>query len=250
MAKTGHPNFVYTMNSAWRTGRHNWTLTGNHSGVAFDAADAATFMTGAASPFALSFAPFIGASGEGTTGGTWVQKVTYYGGSAAAPIYEHEYAAPADTPTALRPTGLAFTVPASFQDALETCVMMYAPVGFSSTNKPVFLRKYIHAVPTENVAAGGDGGVIWSFASSGTVAQAAATAMGNGSWFGTRVYISPSGAQPLSTDWAIDGSPSNHQMPRGRKRTVKSGGSSFALSAAKTLIGVGLGALADGALDL
>jgi hypothetical protein len=216
VAKTGHPNFVYDMSSPWRTGMHTWSLTGNHSGSSFDATDAQTFMTGTASPFALSFGPFI------STTDTTVIRAAYYDGIASTPVWEATYDTDHPAPTPLVPTGAAMSS-ASPQEPLEACVILEAYAGLSSRTKPVYLRKYIHAIGVDNVAAS-DTGVVWTYHSGGGAAAAAA-AMGNGSWYGTRVYISPTGRQPLSGAWVPVAAVGNHQMPRGRKRKITTGGS-------------------------
>lgn len=209
MAKTGHPNFVYEMQSPWRIGEHNWSLTGNHSGSSFDATDAATFMTGTSSPFAKSFGPFICATG------TTVVRAAYYDGEASAPVWEAIYTVDDPAPTPLQPTGAAM-LESSVQMPLEVCVMLEAPAGVSLRNKPVYLRKYIHAISAGNLTVS-DTGVDWEY-DTGTIHTAAAHAMGDGSWFGTRVYISPSGRQPATEAWTAIAAVGNHQMPRGRKK--------------------------------
>lgn len=218
MAKTGHPNFDYSIASPWRTGPHVWHLVGNHSGSSFNAADAKTFMEGAASPFALSFGPFI----EPTH--TTVVRSAYYDGSTSAPIFTNTYSVDNPVPTPLVPTATAFTNHGSAIEPLEVCVMLEARAGLSSRSKPVFMRKFIHAIPITNLGAGAGGVPNWVFT---TEAAAAATAMGDGSWFGNRVYCSPSGRQPSSNDWQALVVPGNHQMPRGRKRKSVTTGSSL-----------------------
>lgn len=209
MAKTGHPNFVYEMSSPWRTGLHSWSLTGNHSGSSFDPADAETFMTGTASPFAKTFGHFICATD------TTVVRAAYYDGSTAAPIWEATYDVDSPAPTPLVPVGDAMFAEED-QGPLETCVILEAQAGVSLKSKPVYLRKYIHAISVGCIVSS-DSGVAWEF-DTGSIHTAAAHAMGDGSWFGTRVYISPTGRQPSTDGWAPLVSPGNHQMPRGRKR--------------------------------
>lgn len=222
MAKTGHPNFVYDVSSPWRSGLHTWSLTGNHSGSSFDATDAETFMTGTASPFALSFGPFI------TTNDSSVVRAAYYDGETSTPVWEATYDSDHPAPTPLVPTGVAMSSDTG-QEPLEVCVILEALAGLSSRTKPVYLRKYIHAIGAGNLGVS-DAGVEWTYHSGGA-ATAAATAMGDGSWFGTRVYISPTGRQPLGGAWVPLAAPGNHQMPRGRKRKVTTtGGVSSILS--------------------
>jgi len=220
VAKTGHPNFVYEMQSPWRVGEHNWSLTGNHSGSSFDAADAETFMTGTASPFALAFGPFIDAAG------TTVVRAAYYDGAASAPVWEAIYSSESPAPTPLVPTGTAMLADDD-QGPLETCVILEAQAGVSARNKPVYLRKYIHAISGGNTTSG-DTGIRWTF-DAGTIHTNAAKSMGDGTWFGTRVYISPTGRQPASDAWTPLPAPGNHQMPRGRKRKITTTGTTSSL---------------------
>jgi hypothetical protein len=44
--------------------------------------------------------------------------------------------------------------------------------------------------------------------------------MGNGSWFNSIAYCSPSGATADSSGWSALVFPGNHQVPRGKKRKV------------------------------
>lgn len=237
MAKTGHPNFDYTISSPWRDGQHDWHLVGNHSGSSFNAADAQTFMTGAESPFALSFAPFIG------TVGSSVVRAAYYDGETSAPIFTATYDGTHEPPSPLHPTGLAFDNPSEAQEPLEVCVMIEAQAGLSSRSKPVYMRKFVHGIPTGNITTGTGNVPNWVFTAD---AAAAATAMGDGSWFGNRVYCSPSGRQPSTNDWVALLVPGNHQMPRGRKRKTAATNSTLlndAIKLAATAIGLGAEAL-------
>lgn len=232
MAKTGHPNFDYTISSPWRSGLHLWHLVGNHSGSSFTAADAQTFMEGAESPMALSFAPFICP----TT--STIERSAYYNGQDSAPIFTRTYSSGSPAPTAIHPTGAALSEDTTGQEPLEVCVMLEAQAGLSTRSKPVYMRKYIHAICVGNLTPGTDGVPNWVFTAD---AAAAATAMGDGSWFGNRVYCSPSGRQPATNDWAAIVVPGNHQMPRGRKRKTAATSGSSVLSAAEKLALAGLG---------
>lgn len=239
MAKTGHPNFDYTLQSPWRTGYHQWHLVGNHSGSSFGASDAQTFMEGTSSPFALCFGPFI------ETGHTSVVRSAYYDGSTSAPVFTNTYDTDNPAPTPLVPTGLAFSDTETSESLpLEVCVMLEAEAGLSSRSKPVYLRKFIHAIPGgyQDVASG-TGIPNWIFADA---AATAATKMGDGSWYGNRVYCSPSGRQPSSNDWQALLVPGNHQMPRGRKRKVAGTNSSIFNSA----LGLAEQAVKDATEDL
>ena len=250
MAKTGHPNFVYAISSPWRTQRHVWSLTGNHSGSSLNSGDAETFMTGAASPFALSFAPFLTAAPDGAT--TYAQfdhqvvRAAYYNGQDSAPVWEADYDATTPAPSTLLPTATGPSGAAVFDPygSLEACLEMRAPVGLSSTNKPVFVRKYIHGLPSQWVATNIDGVQTIALSSAGTAALAA---MSNGDWFGSRVYIARSGNQPAASDWVV--LPGAHQMPRGRRKVTAKAGASAQNSLLNLLeagaIGIGSNLLTD-----
>jgi hypothetical protein len=232
VAKTGHPNFDYSISSPWRTGAHTWHLVGNHSGSSFNASDAKTFMEGVASPFALCFAPFIEPSHSS------VVRSAYYDGETSAPVYVAIYDTDNPAPTPLHPTATGFAHSGSTSEPLEVCVMLEARAGLSSRSKPVYMRKFIHCIPVDNLGLGTGGVPQWTFTSA---AASAAAAMGDGSWFGNRVYCSPSGRQPSTNDWVAQVQPGNHQMPRGRKRKSVSTSSSLfndALQLAEAATGI------------
>ena len=215
MAKTGLGNFDYTMQGYWRGAAHKFSITGNHSGSAFTAAVAPTFMTGAASPFALSFAPFIAV--EGVT----CVSARYYNGTDSAPIWEASYDEATPPPSTLQGTATAFAEAAGEPAPLESVVLLEANVGQSATNKPIFTRKYLRGAP-QAAMAGSATGAVWDF--SNTVATAAAKSMGDGSWYSNRVYCSPSGRQALGSPWVAAAFVANHQVPRGKKRKASSAG--------------------------
>lgn len=251
MAKTGHPNFVYKISSPWRTQRHAWSLTGNHSGSSLSGSDAESFMTGADSPFALSFAPFLTAAPSTAT--TYAEfdhqvvGVAYYDGEASAPVFEADYNADAPAPDTLFPTGTASADggPYNGYGSLEACCELRAPVGLSKSNKPVFVRKYIHGLVSEWVTTNIDGAQVISLSSAGT---AALEAMSNGDWFGSRVYIARSGNQPSASSWIVI--PGAHQMPRGRRKVTAKAGASAQSTLLNILEGVAAGAAANLLTDL
>lgn len=244
MAKTGHPNFVYAISSPWRTQRHTWSLTGNHSGSSFSGSDAETFMTGSASPFALSFAPFLTAAPS--TAETYAEfdhqvvRAAYYNGEDSAPVWEADYSSESPPPSTLLPTSTApvSSGPYLSYGSLEACLEMRAPVGLSSTNKPVFVRKFVHGLPSGWVTTNIDGVQTIGLSTAGT---AALEAMNNGDWYGSRVYIARSGNQPSASDWIV--LPGAHQMPRGRRKVSAKAGASASATLLKLLEG---GALAIG----
>lgn len=231
MAKTGFGNFDYVCQGTWRGSPHNFSITGNHSGSAFSSADAETFLTGAASPYALSFAPFLAGDGSKVVG------AKYYDGVHSTPIWEAVYDTDDPAPTTLEPTGSAYASPATSSVALplEVCVMLESEVGLSSKGKPVYCRKFLRGGPIDGLHASGQDST-WNF---GSGAAAAASSMGDGSWFQTRVYISPTGKQ--GPNWQVLTNPGNHQVPRGRKRQSSKSQSS--------IIGSALRALENGSTD-
>jgi hypothetical protein len=249
MAKTGHPNFVYEIQSPWRLGLHKWGLVANHSGPSFSTlADIRNFMEGVTSPFALCFGTFINPdASHGTTGTTnLVVRWAYYDGINSAPLLEQTYSLASLPPTPLLPTGTSWTSQgsATHNEPLETCVLLEAPCGLNVRNKPVKLKKFIHAVPTGNTQPIDSGTAIgWTL--SGTAPTAALT-LGNGSLYGSRVLIAPSGKQPATNGWTVNPVPSNHQMPRGRKRKKVAVSSSLLLTLAEDALKAGVVVAAAG----
>jgi hypothetical protein len=218
MAKTGHPNFDYTCQGSWRGATHNFSIVGNHSGTSFGAADAQTFMEGDQSPYCLSFAPFQ------ATGITVVQS-RYYDGQNSAPVFEATYDVENPAPDPLTATATGYDGTGEGTGAyfpLEVCCMLEALVGTSKNNKPVYCRKYIRGVPLIAYTDSGDSQLTWAISAAGNTA---AKAMGDGSWYGNRIYISPNARSALTT-WQALTEPGNHQIPRGRKKTTSSSQSS------------------------
>lgn len=215
MAKTGHPNFDYTVNGKWRGVSHNFSITGNHSGTSFGASDAQTFLTGTASPYALSFGPF-------QSSGLTVVGARYYDGQNSAPVYEVSYTEEDPAPTPLQPTEKAWASEASgYYLPLEVCALLYALVGYNSLSKPIYCRKYLRGIPPQAL---GEVGGAEEWISPTAAGTAAIAAMGSGAWYGGRYYISPT-AKQATTGWELDPYCSNHQVPRGKKRKVTSASS-------------------------
>lgn len=229
MAKTGFGNFDYVMQGTWRGKLHQFHIAANHSGSAFNATDAETFMTGASSPYKLTFGPFQAA--EGIT----CVAAKYYDGTHSSPIWEAFYDTDNPAPTNLEPTQSAFGIlPSATAYPLEMCVMLESNVGFGSTGKPVYNRKFLRGAPLGAIG-NTSGDPTWTF---GTGAQADAATAGDGSWFGTRVYISPTGKQ--GDTWAALTNIGNHQIPRGRKRKTSSASNSVGSSILHALETAGL----------
>lgn len=230
MAKTGRPNFAYIVQGTWRGASHKFQITGNTTGAALSASDAQNFMEGSLSPFALSFAPFM------ATEATEVIGSRYYNGTSSAPVFEADYD-PGSPPAALVPTCTAFTTPETDDLPLEVCVMLEARVGTSVKGKPVFCRKYLRGAPKGGIASGGG----WSFAAE---AATAASAMGDGSWYNSIAYASPSGATADSNGWSALVEPGNHQIPRGKKRKAAASSSSQSSLLSQLLTAIAGGASA------
>lgn len=103
---------------------------------------------------------------------------------------------------------------ASYEKAAEVALGVRWPAGFSSTGKPVFFRKWFHAIPQS--AAASPGAVDITSAQI-TVLQpkvdALATCLSSGYGLvmgnGSRIASDPSTISPYYE---------NHQMPRGRRR--------------------------------
>lgn len=221
MAKSGHPNFVYQISSPWREEPHVWSITGNHSGSSFDAADAESFMLGPASPMAVSYGHFLGTCGDSgaTTYEQFAHQVVaaiYYDGQHSAPVWEEHFGNENPAPTTLLPQGDAYSIRSPENQpytSLESCATLVAQVGLNSKNKPIFAKKYIHGLPSLASVVTVGGGVTLPLSSAGVTAL---EAQSNGQWFGSRVYVTPSGRQPLAAAWTAI--PGQHQMPRGRKK--------------------------------
>jgi hypothetical protein len=113
---------------------------------------------------------------------------------------------PADHPTA----GAGYTPATFYEQQLEVCALARAPIGKSATGKPVFLRKWIHAVRSEtdpNVFANPNnaptGGVLrkWN----------------DGSGPRLVVPVDPTGGTQ-GGPWALETHLFTHQLRRGPKR--------------------------------
>jgi hypothetical protein len=215
VAKTGLPNFALKFCGPWRGIVHTWSITSSHSGSAITTeAQVLTFLNAVQAVFAAFMAPSYG---EGSDPPVYVTGWAYYNGTSSAALWEKEYTtsaeATADGFTLTYGVGLGGgTTPCS----AEVCVMLMAPVGESSTGKPVALRHYIHYT-------GGSGE---SFTPA-TGAAAIAASLGNGDLPFSRVLTGPTGKQG---DWVIYPFYSNHQMQRKRRKSSSSSSSSSLLS--------------------
>jgi hypothetical protein len=239
MAKTGHPNVVIEFTSSWRGTPHVWRSTANHSGTAFtNDADRISFLQS----YFRVIRFFISASDLLT----FVSGVKYYNGTDSATTYEAFFAnetAAASAGYALGGgtisvnQGEAFTGSTTTQmmSGLECCTVLQAPVGLSSTGKPVFLKKFIHCAPASQ---GDIDGVPLD-----STAPTLALGLGDGTMYGTRVVCSATGKQGV---WVPNPYFGNHQMPRRRKKTTSSSSSLALLTTIAGLASETLGSLASG----
>jgi hypothetical protein len=224
MAKTGHPNFDYTCQGYWRGAVHRFSIVGNHSGTSFGQVDAQQFMESDTSPFALCFGPLMATDLS-------VVASRYYDGQNSAPVFVNDYNTGNPAPTPLVPTAAGFSGSELAQYyPLEVCTDIYSEVGLGKTSKPVYNRKYLRGVPEGGLEFDSHGEATMAINSTGT---AAITAMGDGSWYGSRVYISPNARS--ANNWVASTWPGNHQIPRGRKRTTAKASASALSVAEKTI---------------
>lgn len=216
--------------------------------MAFNAVDAETFMTATNSPFCLSYAPFIGTIGASNPPSYeefahQVVSATYYDGQNAAPVWEEHFGAENPAPAALWPTGTAYAIRSPANEpygSLESCATLVAQLGTNKANKPIFARKYIHGLPGLETVVEVGGGCTLPLSSAGITAI---QSQSNGSWAGSRVYVTPSGAQPAASAWVAI--PGQHQMPRGRKKRTGAQNASLASVLLKALENGGLALGAD-----
>lgn len=223
MAKTGHPNTVHEFTSPWRGSGHVWRLTANHSGTSFTTdPNRISWLQSLFGQFLLFISP------QDTA--TFCSGVKYYDGETSVPLYEATfvneaaaaaagYALGGSTVTANQGEAYSEAEAGDQRSGLESCCVLLAPVGTNSKGKPVFMRKYIHAVP-------GTTGQTNELPFN-DLAQGYAAALGNGSLYGSRVLCSASGAQG---DWSADLYYGNHQLyRRAKKKTSLSSASTSSL---------------------
>lgn len=230
MARTGHPNTVHDFTSQWRGTPHRWSLTANHSGTSFTtSADQILYLKSLFDIFRI----FISASDITT----YLSGVRYYDGSTATPIYENLFGDQAAATAAgyglgggsvSGTQGEGFTGGETTQlcAGLECCTILQAPVGLSSTGKPVFLKKFIHCAPASQPGIV-DGPTL------STDGPMYAAALGNGTLYGSRVLCSATGKQG---DWVVAPGWGNHQMPRRKKKVTSASLTSDLLRAAGTAL--------------
>jgi len=213
MAKTGLPNFSLKYTGPWRGIEHVWSVDSSHSGSALTTEASVITLLNAIHAVIVAFCD---TSYGSDTPGMYLTGWSYYNGTTAAALWEKEYT----TKALSLDDGFTQTYGAGLTTGgnplpPEACVLLVAPVGSSSTGKPVSLRKYVHYT--------GGGGEAPSLASG---AAAIAAQLGNGDLPGSRVLTSPGGKQG---PWSVYPYFSNHQMLRRRKKKALSSSSSSGL---------------------
>jgi hypothetical protein len=208
VAKTGYPNFVLKYTAPWRGTQHVWSVASSHSGALLSSnAQVLSLLQSIHGVFAEFMS--VAAADQYLSG------YRYYDGHASAAIYEADYTSAAASASA------GWAAPADYGGAyagtnnnvcgLETCLVLQAPIGNSSSGRPLFMRKWIHGVP-----AGND----MDQPPLSTSAAAIVAQLGNGTLPYNRVLVSPKGAQGA---WVYNGYYGAHKMPRRNpKRTSSS----------------------------
>lgn len=190
----------------WRGEIHRWTnsyaFTG--SGTTVSVANLGTLVT--------NESPLLYHAAGTVAGGCWGAAAYHTGGG--VPVAEATYFDP-DTPSswaAYTSTGWGSTFTAPLEAAAEVSLALEWPAGISASGKPVFFRKWYHAVPSSNPASPGAvdiaSGVVTSLTTAATnltnCLAASSLVMGNAGRFAGSPVIKPYYQ--------------NHQMPRGRRR--------------------------------
>jgi hypothetical protein len=202
MAKTGRGNFELKFIGPWRGTQHVWSVTSSHTGAAFSAsADITSFMQ----DVHARISSFIGDFWSGSTL-VYCAGYAYYDGVHSAAVQEEAFASlSAAVAAGFDQTHYGTAYTGSGQPMSPECaVRLEAPVGLSSTGKPVSIKKFIHFCQGPGLSP--------AISSTGT-AQAAA--LGNGDLYGSRILCSGSGKTGA---WSVYTYFSNHQMNRRRKK--------------------------------
>lgn len=208
MALTGHPNIVITHVGPWRgKPQHLWTTIYNLSGPTPSAGDQAQLMT---QLVAIESAILSGGTGRGFV------NAKFYSGQKP------------NIPTAVDPLGTpAAPLPYNSADWAaggnaptgncepEQCLLVETLLnGLSSRGKPVYLRKYFHAISDTAATTGRIPGAV------AAAINTRVAAWTNGTLANGVVVISPSGRQSTSPP-AAKTYVWNRQMPRGRRKKKK-----------------------------
>jgi hypothetical protein len=181
-------------------------------------------MEGTGSPFALCFGVLMATDLS-------VVASRYYDGQNSAPVFVNDYNTGNPPPTPLVPTAAGYTgSELANYFPLEVCADLSSEVGLGKTSKPIYNRKFLRGVPEGALTFDSHGEALLTLNDTGT---AAVSTMGDGSWYGSRVYISPNARS--ANNWLAAAWPGNHQIPRGRKK-ASSASTSSALSIAEKTI--------------
>jgi hypothetical protein len=230
MARTGHPNFILKYSGPWRGLVKQQSFASSLSGSSFSAESDALALLNGIWGVLSSFMP------TGVESTVYVTGWAYYNGSTAMALWEKEYTslsqATADGFT--NTYGSALNPPSSVSAPPEACVRLQAPIGFSSSGKPVTMKKYIHWT-------GGTG----TSPALATGANAIAANLGNGSLHNSIVLCSPKGAQGT---WSAYQYFASHQMQRKHRKSASSSSLSAAEQALLRIIESAAGSGLAGAL--
>lgn len=142
------------------------------------------------------------------------------GGVPVAQVINFDYTIPSAWP-GYSSTGWASKA-LVLNDPMEAALAIEWPAGLSVTGKPVFFRKYYHAVPQSN--GGGTGAQDVSsgnLASLATAAEALVTCLAP-----TYGLVLGNSRRLAGTSPAVNPYYLNHQMPKGRRKTSVTGGGS------------------------
>lgn len=208
MAKTGHPNVVLLHGCYWRGSPHVWSTVYNLSGSTPNAADQVQLIRQL-----RDIESSILFGGNGGTARGFIEG-RFYTGQGGIPTAVDTYGTKADPASWLSYTGIVWgATSAPYEETREVAMLIKTPLnGLSSRGKPVFLRKYFHAIPFF-----ADNGQIPS--SFVTLINNAVLPWTNGSLHNGVVVIGQSGRQS-SLPPATDTFTVARQMPRGRRKKV------------------------------
>lgn len=216
MAKTGHPNVVIDHGTNWRGKAHRWSTVYNLSGSTPNTADQISMMDALVD----IENQILWGGGPNLAG---FLEARFYTGQGGAPTTVIPFG-DIDTPsgwTAYSGTGWSTGPAFGEAGAAESCLIVETKLnGLSSTGKPVYLRKYLHAVPAFPAAAIGSQQIP---SADITSLNAYVKKWTDGSLTNGVVVIGPSGRQAASAP-SVQSALGNHQMPRGRRQKKASSG--------------------------
>lgn len=216
----------------WRGTIHKWSTSYEFTG------SGTTPNTAACTALATADSNMCYSSVSGGNGG--ICEVRFYNSSGGVPIVTEtffDYAVPGDWIKYLSGAYASKTV--SPEAALETALLVEWPAGLSSTGKPVYFRKWFHAVKQSVNAEGDSSGdmVTADVTSLTTYAETLATCLASGYGLALGNARRLAGTSPQVSIYY-----SNHQMPKGRRRkTVSSGGTTYRIVGVPTIEGGGEG---------